>query len=542
MEMQRYSRILLIVIVLGGTLLRIWGFNHKINTDENKVVTPSALLINGEQKPLLFPHSLYPHLYHYALALTFIPLALTDDEAIYKTQYYTSYLLVARMVTALVGSATILLVYLMGRLLIGTTGGLFAALFFATIPLHVKYSHYTHVDLPLTFMTALTMIIGIYLWKKKTWTWYVLTGIAVGLSAATHYPGFTLGIVLLIAHGAYVFEAPSKIKALVSPRFLVALVLIPLSFALVSPYFVLDWRQQLKTYQLLNNRALAGDLGYTRTSMLWPLTTKSPDWGIPFTATGFIWEVNPIFFVLAISGVLLAALRKRWDLVMVCGATALVLYLSITGYVRMTAVKRLLPLTPILAVLAAYALVTVVQDWKASFRRIAIAVITLLIVIPSTWHLIGFNIAYSAGSTHEDAVSWAEQNLPRGSVILQHTPLMLIRWDDERFKTVRLNEVYANLNPADPEVSHDRAQSLDTRISHDGIQFVVLDSRIVDRYYDETSRSLYPETTASYRSFFDDVRKRGTLLYKATPQLWFKAGPRIEIYDVRQIKPQEQTL
>lgn len=58
---------------------------------------------------------------------------------------------------------------------------------------------------------------------------------------------------------------------------------------------------------------------------------------------------------------------------------------------------------------------------------------------------------------------------------------------------------------------------------------------MVDRYYEPTSIKLFPETTASYRSFYDDIRQRGTLLYHIEPQLGVIAGPELELYDVRHI-------
>lgn len=49
--------------------------------------------------------------------------------------------------------------------------------------------------------------------------------------------------------------------------------------------------------------------------------------------------------------------------------------------------------------------------------------------------------------------------------------------------------------------------------------------------------ALYPETTASYQAFFNDIRTRGKLIHEAVPAFWHKAGPRVEIYDVRDVTP-----
>jgi hypothetical protein len=98
-----------------------------------------------------------------------------------------------------------------------------------------------------------------------------------------------------------------------------------------------------------------------------------------------------------------------------------------------------------------------------------------------------------------------------------------------------MDEVYANFNPDNPEVKYDRARSIEEWILKSGIEYVVMDSRIVDRYYDATSVRLYPETTASYQAFYDDVRTRGKRVYIIAPEPWVIAGSRIEIYDVRHL-------
>ncbi|MGH9856707.1 MAG: ArnT family glycosyltransferase, partial [Acidobacteriota bacterium] len=484
-QTAHYSAIIsLATIMVCAFTLRFWGLNHHIHTDENKVVNPSAMLANGEQAPLLYPRgSYYPHLYHYVLAVAFIPAAIADDEQTYKTDNNSVYMLIARVVTAFIGSATVLLVFFLGRLLGGTSLGLLAALFFAALPIHVKYSHYAHVDTPLTLMAMLTLYSGIRLWQKGTARWYLMTGALVGLSASTHYPGFALGIVLLIAHMHYVWLAPQKINAFFRPAFLVSLCMIPLSFILTSPYLVVDWKHTWETYTKLNQRALTGDLGYTRTSILWPLYTQTPDWGIPFTKTGLIWETHPLLFLLAFLGLLLSVLNRRWDIAALVGLTAIVFYLAISGYVRMTAIKRLLPITPLISLLGAYALLATTKKWQLMYKAGLIGVIIAIIFLQNTWELIGFNVAYSAGSTHDHAVHWTEHNLPEGSVVLQHTPIRLLNWDDPRFNTVRLNEVYASFNPDDPEVGRDRARPLDSWLAEEQLDFIVLDSRIVDRYY-----------------------------------------------------------
>lgn len=523
-----------VAIVLISLTLRIWGINHEIYTDENKVIAPSVKLAQGKQEPLLYPKgSYYPHLYHYILGLAFVPAALQGAPYPSPDSSVDTYSSIARIITALLGVGTVLITYIIGTRLQGPITGMLAAALIAIMPLHIKYSHYAHVDIPLTLLTSLVILTCINIWKSPSTKWYVLAGICTGLSGATHYTGFVVGIALLLAHIHTALQTkPLQVRTLISKPFLLALILIPISFFIASPYTIIKSREALDIYKQLSLRGAAGDLGYTRPTFIWPLYTTSPDWGLPFTTSGLIWEFNPLITVLAGIGLAISFMKRKWLPVILLGGTLVIMYTAIIGRLPLYAIKRLLPLTPLIALFSAIA-INEIGQFKKSIWSASLAIILLAsIVLPSTYQAIGFNMAYARASTHSQAVAFALQNIPHGSTVLQHTPIKLIEWNDPNYKTVRLNEVYANFNAADPEVSHDRAKPLGYWTQEQHVQFVVMDSRIVDRYFDPTSIKLFPQTTASYQHFYTDIRSRGKLVYRIEPALWQAAGPRVEIYDV----------
>lgn len=518
---------------------RLWGIDHQINTDENKLVVPSVKMARGEQVPLLYPKgTYYPHLYHYILAATFVPVTLLQPELTFDNYYTNVFLLIGRVTTALLGAATVFPLYALLRPMSNRRIALLSALLLAVVPIHVKYSHYAHVDAPLAFFTTLAIMAAQRVWATGKTKWYILTGIFIGLSGAVLYTGFVIGIALLFAHFYRWQQAKYRWQALVRPAFIGSLLIIPLTFIVVSPYSLLERREVWQTYQRINERALAGDLGYTRTSLWWPLFNSSQDWGIPFTSASIFKEFNPLLVGMAGIGLLLAACRKQWQTVALLGGTVLVTYLVITGHVRMSAIKRFLPLAPLVAALGAigcHYLATTLNLPK-KWQTVLTAALIIAIVIPSLYHIIGFDRAYAHGSTHVAAVAWTRENLPKGTVILQHSPLVLLPPDDPDYHIVRLGEVYANFNAQDPESGHDRAKTLDDWIEREHIDVVYMDARMVDRYWDATSMALYPETTASYRAFYEDIRQRGKLLYHITPTLNGLAGPEVELYDVSHLQ------
>lgn len=527
--------LLLIAIFLLALVVRLWGIDHQINTDENKLVVPSVKLAQGKQEPLLYPQGThYPHFYHYVLSAAYLPVTLLRPEMAFDSYYSNIFLVIGRVVTAVLGAATIFPLYLLVRRLTNARTALTAAVFLAVLPIHVKYSHYAHVDAPLAFFTTWVIVAAQYLWQTGKARWYVLTGVAVGLSGAVLYTGFVMGTALLLAHARRWRESYYSWRTLFRPAFITALLAIPITFLVVSPYSLIKRDEVWQVYQRINARAVAGDLGYTRTSLLWPIFNESRDWGLPFTSASIFEEFNPAIMILAAAGVLWLGYRRRWQEIALLGITGVVAYLAISGYVKMSAIKRFLPLAPLVAALAAIAVDALFSRFAPLWRGRAVAqsVAVLLIVAPSLYLVIGFDQAYAHGSTHVAAVEWARANIPKGSTILQHTPLVLLPPDDPDYTVVRLDEVYANFNPHDPEVGHDRAKTVEYWVNERGVDIIYFDGRMVDRYSEPTSMALYPETTASYREFFSDIQARGRRIYHIAPQLYKLAGPEVSLYDV----------
>lgn len=515
----------LIVILVVAAVLRFWGINHHVWTDELKVVVPSMKLVADGQWPLMAsPRSHYPHGFHYVLGLAYWPLAFFAPDAPSDVFYF-----IARIIAAGLSVATVYVVFLVGRLLAGTNVGLAAAALMAVLPLHVKYAHYAHVDVPATFFMVLALWTATHVWQSGRLKWYVLTGIFTGIAGAMQYWGFAVGAALLLAHTAQIARNFST-RMVLKPAFLLSLLLIPATFFVLSSGSLLD-AENRAAFQKISARGKGGDLGFTRPNLAWPLYNDSGDWALPFTSANLILETGIVVSGLAMMGFGWAWRDKKWALVVLGAGLCLIVFLAINGTVRMYAVKRLLFLPPLLTLLAAYG---AHRLWRYS-RPLALGIFLLALGM-NGWESLSFSTAYAGGSTLEAAKAWFQEHLPQGTTVLQHTPLELVSQEDERWELLRMEQVYANLNAKDPEAAYDRAKPLDLWVGEHGVEFIVLDSRMVDRYYDSTTEKLFPETAASYQVFFDDIRSRGKQIYGVGPQPWKAAGPWIEIYDVRNLR------
>jgi 4-amino-4-deoxy-L-arabinose transferase-like glycosyltransferase len=83
-----------------------------------------------------------------------------------NTTYFTH--LTARSISALLGTLTVFLVFLIGRKIGNTSTGLLSALFLAFCTGHIQQSHYYTVDISLTFWATLALYIAIHLPASQT--------------------------------------------------------------------------------------------------------------------------------------------------------------------------------------------------------------------------------------------------------------------------------------------------------------------------------------------------------------------------------------
>ncbi len=141
-------------------------------------------------------------------------------------------LVYGRLVTALIGTGTILVVYQIGKRW-GPAVAVIAALVMAFQPQHVRESHFALTDTPLTFLTALTLLLSLRATEKKTIRAILAAGAVAGLTVSTKYNGVPCVLMPLGAIVAY--ESRQRGAAIAATLSGVAA-----GFLIGSPYSILD--------------------------------------------------------------------------------------------------------------------------------------------------------------------------------------------------------------------------------------------------------------------------------------------------------------
>jgi 4-amino-4-deoxy-L-arabinose transferase-like glycosyltransferase len=353
-------------LLLAGSLgLRLWGIAEGLpwayNSDEAQHFVPIAVAFSSRSPN---PHYfLNPPAYTYLLHVVF-ELWFGGPDAVVRAYvlHPGSVFLLARVVSATLGTVAVWLTYLAGRRLFDRTVALLGAAIFGLAFLPVFYSHLALNDVPTLAAVALSLwgVAGVL--REGRARDYRVAGLAGGLATATKY---TAVIVFMCLAFAFLADAVRRWRSvpaqrwLAPRRMLVALLLGLGMFVLANPYSVLDFHAFIAGVS--KQASAAGGEDPTKLGI-------SPGGGIGYYIWTLGWGLGLVPAVAAAGGALALVARRRWWPALV------LLPASITFVIFMGVQQRYfgrweMPIFPILALLGAYAALELVR-WLHRSRGI----------------------------------------------------------------------------------------------------------------------------------------------------------------------------
>jgi hypothetical protein len=248
--------ILLLVLTLVGGWLRFtatsFGLPDQFRPDEEFLV-PRALNLGPDWNPHMafYPPAL---MYMQSAALRVYAAALgkgSDFRSAYAADNGALAYLVARRVTAALGTATIPAIYVAAAPIYGPGAALSAAAIVAVSTIHVQDSKFAKVDVAAAFWTTMAIAMLLRIVSRGRWSDYLAAGVFAGLAIATKYPSGAILFGIAAAH----LEARHRegrapvVGALRDCRiYLVAAGAVVATFC-AAPYLVLDWRQTVLDFK-----------------------------------------------------------------------------------------------------------------------------------------------------------------------------------------------------------------------------------------------------------------------------------------------------
>ena len=516
-------------IAVAALALRLWGINFGLpaiyRPDEDVVVGRAMGALHG----VLDPHfANWPHLYMYIsaawLALLKPLFPLFGPAAPY---------LVVRLLDAAIGSATVLMLYRLGRRAYGELTGVLAALFLAVAFLAVRDSHFATIDIPLAFACVAGLNVAFELSELDRTRYQVMAGVLAGLAASVKYNG---ALLLASVAVAQLVHRRSTLRTLLG--LIVIGLLAVLAFLLTSPFLLVDVP------------AFAAGVGYIFHHLS---SASQPEIGylhIPRLALWF--GLDPPLFLLSLAGTAYALVRRtKADLILLAFVLA---YYALLGAGFSVFVRYADPLVPPLLLLGARSLVAVLARMTRPGLATAFAVV--IVVLPCLAHDLAFDHLIQQEDTRTQAFDWLSAHVPPDSRVAvlyfagpAHDQAMIDRKDQSHgatngyvasFLQNRLEDRYSIHELQESELQRNTL----TALGADGVQYVVYSATTPAGGCSPSlplRRAL--QDSASVRATFSPTSGRctdavfdpidGYYVPLSGYDGWVRPGPTIEIYALR---------
>ena len=154
----------LLSLLVVALILRIWGIWNAEHTDEYNEVFEALRVCSGHLNynrwfkrfflyVLAFEYGIY-----YVVGLIFNVFSSPVDFASQIVRDMNPLFFIGRLTNAVLGSASVVLLYQIGNRVSGPACALIAALFFAFTGVHIVSSHLVNVDVPMCFLLLLTLL------------------------------------------------------------------------------------------------------------------------------------------------------------------------------------------------------------------------------------------------------------------------------------------------------------------------------------------------------------------------------------------------
>jgi YYY domain-containing protein len=304
---------LLLLIILAGFGLRVWGINFdqglgshpderstacfyaaslRLPADWDEFWDPQRSPLNplwdlNHQRSRSFTYGHFPlylgmamgELMHTAAPVA-AQLGVADSTVALMARADSACDAIAvagRLVIALLDTLTIFLLFLLGRRIFGTGAGLIAAAFYAFTAQAIQLSHFFAMDPASTTFTVLAVLGAVMMVQERSWRAVVLTGLAAGLAIASKFSALPiLGVPVVAAIlmlwqeqtasriEGRVVDARVQLRALLSIPLMLVLAMV--AFAVTSPYAIIDWESFIRATLVEQGRMVRGiaDMPFTR--------------------------------------------------------------------------------------------------------------------------------------------------------------------------------------------------------------------------------------------------------------------------------------
>lgn len=410
--------LLVVALAVGALALRVWGLGWGLpyveHPDEPSILQTALRMVrHGDLHPQRFDK---PTGFFYLLAATTrlyaewamrsgmlaSPQDLPQGVGLFTTM--PELFVWNRALTALLGAATVPLLYLLGRDSFGRRAGLLAAGLLAIAYFHLEHSTYITTDVPSAVGVVVALLGACRILTGGQVSAYLLAGVGAGLAAGTKYNAGIAVLGLLLAHPLFWGRRSLGLRPL--RLFVLGGLAALLTFLLTTPYALIDGQRFIGG--LLHLDANYGGDSITLADRWTLLLLRSGEYA------SFFWERSlfPAGCLALLAG--LPLLLRRAPRPTFLLLAVIVAELAILATYKVHFMRNVLAVFPLLIVLVAAGTVALADLIRGSrLQALALTLLVLALAAPqlewSTWLL-----RYS-NRPHTMALAAARlRELPRG--------------------------------------------------------------------------------------------------------------------------------
>jgi len=395
----------LLVILLLALSVRLWGISFGLpdieHGDESEVVNHAVRFGSGDLNPHRFQYgSLFQYLLFICYGLYFlISYAAGTADSVHRfavnfVQDPTVFYLIARSLSAVLGTATVAVTYLMGKTLKNRETGLAAALFLAASFTPAVHSHYCTVDIAATFLFSASVYASLRIFQQDGFRQYAAAGLLAGLAFATKFNGIIAAVTLLAAH--FLKQGPAHFyRRCASKKLWAGIAAIFFGHFVACPFFYFDLNTALS--EVAELKAFHAATGLTLFTYLQGFIKEY--WGIPLGAVCLLGFLRS------------AATRSRERLTLFVTAAAVLLFAAQYKYAE---AKYILYSFPIFAVLGGLFFF----ECCGRLNRVYAAAIMLVLLIHPLYRICAWDYEHAQKSINHEAREWIEASITINSKIL----------------------------------------------------------------------------------------------------------------------------
>ncbi|MDX9703091.1 MAG: glycosyltransferase family 39 protein [Candidatus Auribacterota bacterium] len=404
------DKIFLFIILFAGLIVRlIWCTGYFFEDESVIFWDVMNFLRNRTYMPV---HFNYPTLFSYisvvpigftavSLKLLGVTPSFAGIEAFYDL-YPLRVMFPVRLVSVVLGMATLYIAYYTGKRFFDEKTGLVACAFLAFSPLHIERSALALPDIAMTFFSALVVFYSLPAMQSRSPRCYALAGFFAGLATATKYNALFITSFIGVAHFINLYQENKLFK----PRYWInksiglAVIGFILGFCIGSPGWALNPQPYYDALLFDIRHMSSGHLG---------------NFGLPFiTHISYLLKTHTVFFIVFVVGVVYALIRhSKIHILILVGIFVPFVYVS-----QMTnkAFHYIIFILPPMSLLAGEAL-SVALDRIQKYKLSITALISIIFAFPV------FGIIVSASSfkycdSRIISGRWIQEHVPQGSVVV----------------------------------------------------------------------------------------------------------------------------